>query len=89
MRSNSLIQLLLLILVGSSPLHTAKGVLIRLPVVRHPADRHAVSTNTDPMLTITRLQRERLLRVVGVIKLPFNVRMLMISAALLLMEEYI
>lgn len=49
----------------------------------------AVSTNTEPMQSVTRLQRKRLLRVVGVIKLPFNVRMLMIRAALLLMEEYI
>lgn len=53
------------------------------------ADSHAVSMQTELMLTITQLQRERLLRVVGVIKLPFNVRMLMIRAALLLMEEYI
>ncbi len=65
------------------------GVLIRLAVVRHPADRRAVSTNVGPMPTITRLQSERLLRVVRVIKLPLNVRMLMIRAALLLMEEYI
>lgn len=62
-------------------LHT---VLIRLAVVRR-----AVSTNAELMLTITQLQRERLLGVVGVIKLPRNVRMLMIGAALLLMEEYI
>lgn len=48
-----------------------------------------LARNTEPMPTITQLQRERLLRVVGVIKLPFSVRMLMITAALLLMEEYI
>lgn len=65
------------------------GVLIRLAVVRHPADTRALSGNTKLMLTVAQLQRERLLRVVGVIKLPFSVRMLMIRAALLLMEEYI
>lgn len=48
-----------------------------------------LARNTEPMPTITQLQRERLLRVVEVIKLPFSVRMLMITAALLLMEEYI
>ncbi len=57
--------------------------------VRHPADRSSVSMNAEPMLTITQLQRQQLLRVVGVIKLPFNVRMLMIRAALRLMGEYI
>lgn len=67
----------------------SNSVLVRLAVVGHPADRPAVSRNTKLMLTITQLQRERLLCVVGVIKLPFNVRMLMIRTALLLMEEYI
>ena len=64
-------------------------VLIRLAVVGLPADRRAASMSTMLMLTITQLQRERLLRVVGVIKLPFSVRMLMIRAVLLLMEDYI
>lgn len=38
---------------------------------------------------MTQLQKEWLLYVVGVIKPPFNVRMLMIMPGLLLMEEYI
>lgn len=98
--SNNQIQLFLLIHVGQSPSRYLAwdrcvatshidGRLIRLPVVRHPADRRTVSTNAELMPAITPLQSEQLFRVVGVIKLPFSVRMLMIRAAMLLMEEYI
>lgn len=81
------IELILLIVVH--PPRTRRQSTHQTGGSQRSADRGAVSASGELTLAITQLQRERLLRVVGVIKLPFNVRMLMIRAALLLMEEYI
>lgn len=87
--SNDLHRLFFLVFVCAARYETCVATLhsdrvfISWAVVGRFADRG------EPTLTITRLQRKRLLRVVGVIKLPFNVRMLIIRAALLMMEEYI
>lgn len=63
--------------------------VIRSAVQTHPADKCKVSTHAEPMVTVTQPQKERLIRVVGVIKLPFSVRMLMISPVPLLMGKHI